>query len=370
MSITQFAVPANSPVGVEFTNTQNAAVEYTFTAWGTWTPNKNSRDLVNSCTAEGFSSLHSGIQDWFKQNVPDFANSMNYPKQTPYSLVAVNTTTEQVTQVGKKATIVLKPNETLRFILNNKDSDYANSDGSINVTWSSKSLVSKVLLFDGDGDYIALPSMLVNFSEGLTIEAWVYYEELLGRWSRIIELGNGCASSVDTADNILFCSSNSSKRLALSVRNRLGLREPETGDILEPKQWMHVAVTLDKSSSSQLNNCKYYKAGQEIYSAAIHLPDTVNRTKNYIGRSNWSVDPDFKGKMAEVRIWNKARTAVEIQADMYKRLTGKEPGLVACWPLNEIKTEGYAQKVADVTGNFPGTVTGTILVEDSTFPIR
>ncbi len=369
MAITNpFAVPGNSPIGVEFTNTQNAEVEYTFTAWGTWTPDKNNSALINACSAEGFPSLNPDLQAWYNQNLPNLASYMQYRDKTPYSLVAENTTTGQVTAVGKKATIVLKPNETLRFILNNIPQASAQSDGSINVSWSSQSLVSKVLLFDGDRDYITLPSMIVNFSEGFTVEAWVYYEEFR-HWSKIIELGNGL-----TQDVIFFGNYGLLKSPVLWVWNTKFNFNKEIvtpTQVLEPKKWTHLAVTIDKPSASQLKNCKFFKDGQEIHSAEMHLPDTVNRTKNYIGRSSWFSDiADFKGKMAEVRIWNKARTVAEIQADMSKRLTGKEANLVACWPLNEIKTEGYAQKVADVTGNFPGTITGTILVEDSTFPIR
>ncbi|MCU0518286.1 MAG: LamG domain-containing protein, partial [Oscillatoria sp. Prado101] len=77
----------------------------------------------------------------------------------------------------------------------------------------------------------------------------------------------------------------------------------------------------------------------------------------------------YNGCLAEVRVWNKARTQAEIQADMSKRLTGKEAGLVGYWPLNDVRVEGSALKVADITGNFTGTVTGAVLVEDSTLPV-
>ena len=41
----------------------------------------------------------------------------------------------------------------------------------------------------------------------------------------------------------------------------------------------------------------------------------------------------FEGFISDVRIWNYARTQSEIQADMHKRLTGNEPGLVGYWPM-------------------------------------
>jgi hypothetical protein len=41
------------------------------------------------------------------------------------------------------------------------------------------------------------------------------------------------------------------------------------------------------------------------------------------------------GDIREVRIWNIARGQEEVRADMTRTFTGKEPGLVGHWPLNE-----------------------------------
>jgi len=43
----------------------------------------------------------------------------------------------------------------------------------------------------------------------------------------------------------------------------------------------------------------------------------------------------FRGSIAEVRLWDFARTESEIQADMRCRLVGDEPGLIAYWPLDD-----------------------------------
>jgi len=98
---------------------------------------------------------------------------------------------------------------------------------------------------------------------------------------------------------------------------------------------------------------------------------SAKRTVNTIGGSltRWD-NRNFDGKMAEVRIWNKARTQKEIKADMSRRLSGWEANFVAYWPLDEVVSEGSAFKVLDLIKNFPGTVTSARLVEDSTFPVR
>lgn len=43
----------------------------------------------------------------------------------------------------------------------------------------------------------------------------------------------------------------------------------------------------------------------------------------------------YHGRLAEVQLWEYARTEVEIRRDMYRNLQGNEPGLRAYWPLNE-----------------------------------
>ncbi len=53
-----------------------------------------------------------------------------------------------------------------------------------------------------------------------------------------------------------------------------------------------------------------------VLKADIAGPSGLNnliRTNNYIGRSNWSGDPCFKGLIDEVRVYNRALTASEIQ---------------------------------------------------------
>ena len=54
----------------------------------------------------------------------------------------------------------------------------------------------------------------------------------------------------------------------------------------------------------------------------------------------------FKGSIADVRIWNKARTGEEIKADMRKAAPSTS-GLMAYWRFNE----GSGNTVKDYSGN-------------------
>jgi hypothetical protein len=216
-----------------------------------------------------------------------------------------------------------------------------------------------VMQFDGVNDHITLPEMNINYSEGFSLEVWVCHKSLKS-WSRIIDFGNGSG-----ADNILLANSAKTNTLVFAVNRGSSVQERiEVADILIPGEWTHLAATIDASG-----NAKVYKDGQLLRSGTCHLPNSINRKNNYIGRSNWSVDEYLDAQVSDLRIWNVARTQKDIQADMNTRLGGKEPNLVAYYPLNEVKLEGNTRKVQDLAGNRHGTVHEALTTQDNTLPI-
>jgi hypothetical protein len=66
-----------------------------------------------------------------------------------------------------------------------------------------------------------------------------------------------------------------------------------------------------------------------------------------IGRFLIPMPEPFMGQIGEVRIWNGARTREEIRRYKNRALTGKEPGLAACWTFEQ--AEG--QFAYDISGN-------------------
>jgi hypothetical protein len=55
----------------------------------------------------------------------------------------------------------------------------------------------------------------------------------------------------------------------------------------------------------------------------------------------------FRGAVDEIRIWSKARSTSDIQINMNRRLSGREPGLVCYWRLDEVTGD----LVMDATGH-------------------
>ncbi|EKD07248.1 LamG domain-containing protein [Arthrospira platensis] len=214
-----------------------------------------------------------------------------------------------------------------------------------------------VMQFDGVNDHITLPEMNINYSKGFSVEVWVCHKSFT-HWSGIIDFGNGSG-----ADNILLANSHGTNNLVLAVYTNY-YHEIQVENALTLGEWTHLAATIDASG-----NAKVYKDGQLLRSGICHLPNSINRTRNYIGRSNWDQDGYLDAQVSDLRIWNVARTQDEIQAGMNTRLGGKEPNLVAYYPLNEIKMEGNTRKVQDLAGNRHGTVHEALTTADNTLPI-
>ena len=72
--------------------------------------------------------------------------------------------------------------------------------------------------------------------------------------------------------------------------------------------WHHYAATVDSAG-----NAKLYRDAAELSSGVIGLPRNVTRTRNYIGRSNWSWDDYYEGRMYDVRVYNRGLCPAEIQ---------------------------------------------------------
>jgi hypothetical protein len=184
--------------------------------------------------------------------------------------------------------------------------------------------------------YVQVPEG-VWFSGDFTIESWVYLKE--GRhWARIIDFGNG-----PEKDNIILVSSEGDDGPpGLQIKNSSGFEDLFAPFNLPVETWAHLAATLEGST------VKIYINGELVATKEFsRLPENVNRTRCYIGKSNWSSDPTFWGYMDDVRIWNRALSKQEIRNQKDQELAGTESGLMGYWRFNE----GKGRIAKDSSGN-------------------
>jgi hypothetical protein len=217
--------------------------------------------------------------------------------------------------------------------------DYASNIDAVvtQPVWTDRFHLSPAgVAFDGIDDYAEFPAMTMDFSQGLTISAWVFYNSM-NKWSRIVDLGNGANS-----DNIVFANRSTSNDLIISIRRGTVEKNIVASNVLETGKWIHVAVAVEAGGKTVL-----YKNGEAVKTGVTHIPNTINRTINYIGRSNWANDSFFHGRIDELSIWTRACSADEIQGKMYIPLKGNEPGLAAYWSMNK----GSGVQLIDRSGN-------------------
>jgi hypothetical protein len=117
-------------------------------------------------------------------------------------------------------------------------------------------------------------------------------------------------------------------------------------------QWHHLAYTFDRVTHTLYVDGAV--AATATVAGDIRTPNSV-----WLGTLDGSSEL-FKGRMDEVRVWNVARSAAEIQQDMLHRPTGAEPGLVAYWTFDDASSGGRA---LDLTGEHNDVTLGDGIAE-------
>lgn len=110
--------------------------------------------------------------------------------------------------------------------------------------------------------------------------------------------------------------------------------------------WTHVAVVYDGSKAEIFYN------GISEGTKNGNNPILVSQRNLYFGEHPFWPNRRFSGQLSDVRIWNVARTAGEIQAFMNAYLSGSETGLVANWKLDE----GTGTTINEQVNSISGTV--------------
>ncbi len=179
-----------------------------------------------------------------------------------------------------------------------------------------------VLSFTGNNSYVnvGITSVLqIPSSSPLTFESWVYLNALSSR-DILYSKNNGRSSGYTYMFGF--------------IENGRIAAYPSSGSWMEPSpavtvaigQWYHMAFSFDGTTMSYYTNGVL--AGTSGFSFA-------NNTGHSVKIGGYIDSADINGYQSEARIWDHARSQAEIQANMGRRLTGSEPGLLGYWPLNE-----------------------------------
>lgn len=187
------------------------------------------------------------------------------------------------------------------------------------------------LNFDGGNDYVDVPALPVSYTGGITAEAWVLLDNP-GQAS--VDRTIFCEKRPSNAGDVLFTLKVNGAAHCFEAgfyvqsENRWCTVLLTQG--LPLKTWTHVAASYDG------HRLRLYINGAEVAVSNDQnraLPTTQDGW--YIGRRHdlAPIESMWRGQIADVRLWNRVRTAAEINAAYRGRLTGRETGLVGYWPL-------------------------------------
>ena len=186
-----------------------------------------------------------------------------------------------------------------------------------------------------NSEYIQVPNG-VWFSNDFTVEGWVYCRSY-NNWSRLFDFGN--AGYLQEVYMALSGGTGGFPTMGIFTNGNNNL--VSSSQLLPLNQWTHLATTLSGSTAT------IYMNGNAVGSGTVLVPGNFVRTNNYFGRSLFGGDAYANATFDELRIWNVARSATQIQQTMNSPLKGSEPNLIGYWRLDE----GAGTNSVDATGN-------------------
>ncbi len=169
---------------------------------------------------------------------------------------------------------------------------------------------SGTLRFDGIDDYVALPSGLASAREIQTFELWF-------EWSggssnqRVFDFGDNNGTQGLTYFVLTPRASNGNAGVYMQTVLGGGSKKVYTQSPLTVGNMTHIALVYD----SLADRMRIYRDG--VFQNELTLLENLSQLRDvngWIGRSNWSTDPYFRGVLTELRIYGYGLTDTELAA--------------------------------------------------------
>jgi hypothetical protein len=169
-----------------------------------------------------------------------------------------------------------------------------------------------------NGGWTQVPHGIYFDSQEFTISLWVYPLDLVA-WCRVIDFGNG-----ERNDNIFLTleTDNNLHQPNFQVFDQRKSQQAiniKSNDSLTLKKWQFIAVTYDGFLAN------VYIDGELKMSSYFNFSmKKLNRTKCYIGKSNWDTDGYSSSNLDDLRFFNVSLSKADIQNLMNQNETSKK----------------------------------------------
>lgn len=187
-------------------------------------------------------------------------------------------------------------------------------DGTVNgtVNWGGK----EGLTFNGSSTYIKMPDNLMAGLNSITVDFDVWIDPAMGKPYFLYGLGN---SGNGNGNGYLFSTGNQFRTgITTGDYHAEQQTRPDSSYQLARGMWKHVTYTQTGSTGILYENGveKARNTNVTITPSAIGNGTT---TADYIGRSLYSTDLYFKGRMRDFRLYDRALAANEVAETANRR---------------------------------------------------
>lgn len=186
--------------------------------------------------------------------------------------------------------------------------------------------------FDGSNVLTANSPTFSTFSD-FSIEFWVNGPTVA---DSITFIANGRGDSMDPNESSWAIGTDSQSQLIVKNNNTA----LNTGQVILDGFWHHVTVSVSRRAKVVC-----YIDGEEVASIPAGSLSAFGGTSLWLGARGFynpaeQIDQYFTGLLDEVRIWNIAKRAEHINADLQSKLDGGETGLVLYYPFESFQDIG------------------------------
>jgi hypothetical protein len=183
------------------------------------------------------------------------------------------------------------------------NSGFGNNGFAVGIPAYTAGHSGQAVSLDGTNNFIQLPPSVAT-SNAFTFAAWINWSGG-ANWQRVFDFGNGAMQYMFLTPS----SASGTLRFAISTNSFFSEQIIET-TALPVGQWRHVALTISGTT------VKLYTNGvlAATSSSFTLSPATFKPALNYLGKSQFTGDPLFRGQLDEVFIADTALSAAQIAA--------------------------------------------------------
>jgi glucose/arabinose dehydrogenase/PKD repeat protein len=176
-----------------------------------------------------------------------------------------------------------------------------NSGAISNATWTTQGKFGNALNFNGTSALVTIAdSASLRLTSGMTLEAWVNPTAVTSAWRDVMVKGN---------DDYYLMAMSKPSSLPAGAATVSGKKRAFGTAPLPINTWTHLATTYDGTA------VRLYVNGAQVSSTAATGTIATSASALQIGGDSL-FGQYFAGSIDEVRVYNVARSAAQIQADM------------------------------------------------------